>query len=66
MFYSDDPIADFERHDAKQQAELDKIPRCCECDEPIQDAFCYEINDELICGECMDNNHRKYVEEIIT
>ena len=65
MFYSDDPIADFERHDAKQQAELDKLPRCCECDEPIQEEFCYEINGELICDSCMNDNHRKVVEDYV-
>lgn len=65
MFYSDDPIADFERHDAKQQSELEKLPRCSECDEPIQDDFCYEINDELICDNCMRDNHRKSVDDFI-
>lgn len=66
MFYSNDPVSDFQRHDIKQQAMLNKLPRCCECDEPIQDEFCYEINDELICKDCMDNNHMKYVEETFT
>ena len=65
MFYSDDPIADFYRHDAEQQAELHKLPQCSECGEPIQDDFCYEINDELICDSCMNDNHRKSVEDFI-
>lgn len=61
MFYTDDPIADFRRHNAEQQKMLDRLPRCSECDEPIQDEFCYEINGELICDKCMYENHRKYV-----
>ena len=65
MFYTDDPVADFYRHDAEQQAELAKRPRCSECDEPIQDVFCFEINDELVCDECMHNNHRKCVEDFM-
>ena len=65
MFYSDDPLADFERYDAEQQAKLDKLPCCCECDEPIQSEACYEINGELICEECLENNHKKWVEDFI-
>ena len=65
MFYSDDPIADFHRHDEKQQSELDKFPRCSECDEPIQSETCYEINGELVCEECLENNHKKWVEDFI-
>ena len=65
MFYSDDPVADFYRHDAQQQAELDKLPRCSECDKPIQEEFCYEVNGELICDECMHNNHRKWVDDFM-
>ena len=65
MFYSDDPVADFNQYDAEQQAKLDKLPRCSECDEPIQSETCYEINGELICEECLENNHKKWVEDFI-
>ena len=65
MFYTDDPIADFHRHDAEQQKMLDRLPRCSECNKPIQDEFCYEVNDELICYECMRKNHRKCVDNFI-
>ena len=62
MIFTDDPIADFERHDAEQQAELDKLPRCSICDVPIQDDYYYEINDECICEDCLNDNFRKDVE----
>ena len=65
MCWTDDPIADFNRHEAEQQAELDKLPVCYECGEPIQDEECFEINDELICPECLKDNHRKKVEDYI-
>ena len=60
--WTDDPVADAERHIAEQDAMLDKLPRCSECDEPIQDEYCFEVNGELICDGCMHNNHRKQVE----
>lgn len=62
---TDNPIRDFERHDAEQQRELDRLPRCAECDEPIQTEHCFEINDELICPECLMTNHRKWVEDYV-
>lgn len=66
MFYiSDDPIADFHRYEAEQQAVLDKLPRCCECDHPIQTEECFEFNDELICPECLEANHRKWVDDYV-
>lgn len=64
-FYTDNPIKDFERHDAEQERELDKLPKCAECDHPIQDDECYEIGDELICHECLIKNHRKWTENYI-
>jgi len=65
MFYSDDPIRDYENWDAEQQRRLDKLPKCSECGEPIQTEECYEINDELICPDCMETNHRKWVEDYV-
>jgi formylmethanofuran dehydrogenase subunit E len=64
MSYTDDPVADFRRHDARQQAELKKLPVCSECGQPIQDYICYEINGELICPDCMEQNHRRWTEDV--
>lgn len=65
MMRTDYPIADFERYEQEKQEWLDKLPRCSECDEPIQDSQCYEINDEYICDDCMHRNHRKWVDDIV-
>ena len=59
VFRTDDPVADFHRHDAMQEKEAEKFPTCCECDHTIYEEFVYEYNDEPICDECMSNNHRK-------
>lgn len=63
MFYTDDPIADFNRHCDEQEEWLQSRPVCSECDEPIQDEHCYEINDELVCEECLKHYHRKWTED---
>lgn len=65
MFYTDDPVKDYDRYAEEQNTKLEKLPRCSECDKHIQDEHCYEINDELICQECLDDNHRKSVEDYV-
>lgn len=62
---TDNPLADFEAHDAECSRWLDSRPVCSNCGEPIQDAFCYEINDEVICEDCLNDNFRKAVEDIV-
>ena len=61
---TDDPLKDFARHEAEQQARLDKLPICAECGEPIQDDECYEIEGGYICEECLRNNHRRWTEDV--
>lgn len=63
MYRTDDPLADFARHDAEEQAWLESRPKCACCGEPIQDEYAFEINDELICEECLLVNYRKAVSE---
>ena len=53
----------WKQHDAEQEAQLDKLPKCSICDEPIQDDYYYEINDECICEECLNDNFRKDIED---
>lgn len=61
-YRSDDPNADFDRWEAEQEKQLAKLPVCDYCDEPIQTDFCYEINDTLICEECLNTNFRKSIQ----
>ena len=53
----------WEQHDAEQQAELDKLPECCYCEEPIQQEFAIYINDEWYCDNCLETHFRKEVED---
>lgn len=65
MAYIPDASDLYDKYDAERCASLDKHPICSECDEPIQDDVMYEINDEYICKECLNNNHRKWVEDYV-
>jgi formylmethanofuran dehydrogenase subunit E len=63
MVYTDDPVADFHRHDTEQQAKLDKMPRCADCKQPITDEFAYYRYGEWICEQCIDSYRQPVPEE---
>lgn len=54
MTWSDDPEKDFERYDAEQQKDLDRLPVCCCCEEPIQQEKAIYYNDQWCCESCED------------
>jgi hypothetical protein len=62
-YYTDDPAADADRYYADQEQEFDALPFCDECHQRITDDILYEFNDELICGACVVQNHRKHTED---
>ena len=55
---TDNPDLDFLRYDSDQQDELDKLPKCWNCEEPIQqeDAVC--IDGDWICDRCLTEFRR--------
>lgn len=53
----------WKQHEAEQQAELDKLPKCEHCGEPIQSDYYYEIGNECLCEDCLNDNFRKDVED---
>lgn len=55
MPYTDDPIADFERHDARQQKLLERLPICHRCKERIQQDKAVCIDGDWYCDECLDD-----------
>lgn len=65
MGWTGDPLADFDRYDAMQSKKLNELPVCCECDQPIQDDECYEFDGELICPQCLKDNHQMHTEDYI-
>lgn len=55
----------WERHDAEQQAQLNRLPKCSECGEPIQDEQCFEFEGKYICKRCMKDNHEVDTEDLM-
>lgn len=62
MFYTDDPLADFLRHDDEEIRWVNSRPVCSECGEHIVDETAYYIDCKWICQGCMEN-HEKYIED---
>lgn len=65
IFYSADLNRDIDRYLETQDAQLRGLPRCCECEQPIQDDCLYEFGGNLYCADCVDLNHRRYTDEFI-
>lgn len=55
----------WEQHQAEQDRAEEKLPECSECGEKVHNDYFYEINDEVICSDCLDSNHRKWVEDYV-
>ena len=52
----------FVEHENEVARHIKRLPKCYECDEPIQDDECYEIDGLLICPCCLKENHLKLTE----
>lgn len=50
-------------HEARQEAELKRLPKCEHCGERIQDDFLYEIDGGLYCESCMNDLFRHSTED---
>ncbi len=69
MFYGPDYVPDYAdlhaAYEAEQERQLDKLPKCDYCGEPITDDYCYNINGDIICEECLNDNFRKPTDDYI-
>ena len=64
--YTDDPIADFHRHDARQERELARLPKCSDCTKRIQDDEFYIIQEIIYCPNCLNKNFRVWTDDYIS
>lgn len=65
FYRTDDPVRDAENYIADKEKELEKFPKCLYCKHHIQDDYLYEINDEVICEECLNQNFRKRTDDYV-
>lgn len=65
MEYVPDNYDLYKQYAADQERELQKLPKCSVCGEPIQDDYCYVVNDEPVCDACMNRDFRKAVDDFV-
>ena len=65
MYYTDDPHADFDRHDREQNEWLKRLPVCCSCGEPIQSEKLFDIEGDLYCEDCGKSEFVHDIEDYI-
>lgn len=54
MCFIDNPLDSYEEETIDAEELFAMLPRCSECEKPIQDEFCFVINGEAVCEPCMD------------
>lgn len=53
-------------HEAEQERQLKKYPKCAECGERITEDFLFCIDGDLFCEECAYDNFRKHTEDYMS
>jgi hypothetical protein len=61
--FTDNPVADANRHDAECERAASKLPRCDYCKKRIDDDEYYDIYGEIVCYECLNKHFRKWTDE---
>lgn len=59
MYYTDDPLRDFENWDAEQEEYLARLPICEVCGQPIQQDTAICIDGKWYCDHCLNEYFRK-------
>lgn len=54
MCFIDDPLDAYADTTEELENAVEVLPICSDCEKPIEDEFCFVINGEPICEECMD------------
>ena len=65
MAWTDDPVADWDRHCLEQEKQMEKLPTCANCGEKIMEDYYYEIEGVQVCPDCMDSDYRRSTADYI-
>lgn len=52
-------------HQAEEERQMERRPVCCHCDEHIGGDFCFYIEGDIWCEECMLDEFRRLTEDFI-
>ena len=57
--YIPDNYDAWKEHEAESEKMLERLPVCSWCGERVQDEYYYNINDEVVCEECLNSQCRR-------
>jgi hypothetical protein len=66
-FRHGDPLDDFDRLDRRQAEYEARLPVCEDkkCHKRIDEDFYFEIDNEILCEECMKNRYQRSTEDFV-
>lgn len=53
------------RREHERETRLNRRPKCTLCGELIQSEYCYKIGEDMLCQDCLNEEHRFNVESLI-
>ena len=56
----------FDRYDNEQARMLERLPKCDQCEQPIQQEMAVRISGKWYCDSCLDIYFREAVDEVFT
>jgi late competence protein required for DNA uptake (superfamily II DNA/RNA helicase) len=62
-FRTDDPVADFVRHDWKQAKWLERLPTCERCGNRIEQEWAVCIDGVWYCDDCIEAYKREVIQD---
>ena len=63
--FTDDPVRDAERYFAEQDRQLERLPKCSCCGNPIQQDHVVCIGGKLYCDSCIADYFTHDIEEFM-
>lgn len=63
MFWTDDPLKDFNRCEAERYLWEQSRPLCFDCGDPITGEYLWEFHGYYYCEDCV-RNHRERIDDI--
>ena len=55
----------FDRYDREQARMLERLPKCCQCGQPIQQEMAVRISGKWYCDSCLDVYFREVVDDLL-
>ena len=61
MYFTNNPLRDFERYEAEQEENAQKLPLCEICGERIHDEYGYCVDGYWYHEECFEKEYKKEI-----